>query len=296
MKKTLRNRDSVVCPPADPPVATARPQVSAAAEASTPTCRSAQCHPLDRQTPRPRLVHTSESAPVTVECTDPISLRRCRQPHTQGVCATPPKPARTARRSSPRRLDEARGDRATVSDADAAFDFYVNKLGWRLDADFGGPDGRQLLQVTPPGSACSVHFGPGVRRLLPARPITSSWSWPTSRPRTLHRAVVVSTSATCSTAFQTGTPSRGVIQTATRTRRSRPSAIRTATPGPCRRSQSGCRAGESRPRRPRRRRERRRTCSTRPPTPRCVRSSRASARLVESARVVPPRGLRRQHV
>ena len=54
-----------------------------------------------------------------------------------------------------------------VSDVDAAFEFYVTKLGWRLDADFGGPSGRQLVQVTPPGSACSVHFGPGVTSATP---------------------------------------------------------------------------------------------------------------------------------
>jgi catechol 2,3-dioxygenase-like lactoylglutathione lyase family enzyme len=45
-----------------------------------------------------------------------------------------------------------------VSDVDRAKDFYQS-LGWRLDADipFGG-DAR-IVQLTPPGSACSVSFG-----------------------------------------------------------------------------------------------------------------------------------------
>jgi catechol 2,3-dioxygenase-like lactoylglutathione lyase family enzyme len=48
-----------------------------------------------------------------------------------------------------------------VSDADRAKAFYTG-LGWRLDADFAaGPDFR-VIQVTPPGSACSVIFGTGV--------------------------------------------------------------------------------------------------------------------------------------
>jgi catechol 2,3-dioxygenase-like lactoylglutathione lyase family enzyme len=45
-----------------------------------------------------------------------------------------------------------------VSDVDRAKDFYT-KLGWRLDADVAGDDGFRVIQVTPPGSACSVIFG-----------------------------------------------------------------------------------------------------------------------------------------
>ena len=41
-----------------------------------------------------------------------------------------------------------------VSDVDRARDFYVN-MGWRLDAT---PPG--VVQLTPPGSGCSVQFGP----------------------------------------------------------------------------------------------------------------------------------------
>lgn len=53
-----------------------------------------------------------------------------------------------------------------VSDVDRVRDFY-QALGWRLDADFAtGPDFR-VVQVTPPGSACSVIFGTGVTTAAP---------------------------------------------------------------------------------------------------------------------------------
>ena len=53
-----------------------------------------------------------------------------------------------------------------VADVDRAKDFYKD-LGWRLDADFtSGPDFR-VVQLTPPGSACSVIFGTGVTSAAP---------------------------------------------------------------------------------------------------------------------------------
>jgi len=53
-----------------------------------------------------------------------------------------------------------------VSDVDRARDFYVS-LGWRLDADFPVEDGYRVVQVTPPGSGCSVIFGEGVSAAEP---------------------------------------------------------------------------------------------------------------------------------
>ncbi len=49
-----------------------------------------------------------------------------------------------------------------VSDVDRAKGFYVEKLGWRLDADFPIHEGYRIVQVTPPGSECSVIFGQGL--------------------------------------------------------------------------------------------------------------------------------------
>ncbi|MDX0541697.1 glyoxalase [Sinorhizobium medicae] len=45
-----------------------------------------------------------------------------------------------------------------VSDIDCAKEFYAS-LGWRLDADFAGPDDYRVIQFTPPGSGASVIFG-----------------------------------------------------------------------------------------------------------------------------------------
>src|SRR3954447_9922545 len=45
-----------------------------------------------------------------------------------------------------------------VSDVDRAKEFYVS-LGWRLDADFPFDNGFRVVQLTPPGSGCSVQFG-----------------------------------------------------------------------------------------------------------------------------------------
>ena len=53
-----------------------------------------------------------------------------------------------------------------VSDVDRAKQFYA-KLGWRLDADFAGPDDYRVIQFTPPGSNTSVIFGKNVTRAAP---------------------------------------------------------------------------------------------------------------------------------
>jgi catechol 2,3-dioxygenase-like lactoylglutathione lyase family enzyme len=45
-----------------------------------------------------------------------------------------------------------------VADVDRAKVFYES-LGWRLDADFAGEGGFRVVQLTPPGSACSIIFG-----------------------------------------------------------------------------------------------------------------------------------------
>jgi catechol 2,3-dioxygenase-like lactoylglutathione lyase family enzyme len=52
-----------------------------------------------------------------------------------------------------------------VSDLDRAKEFYVG-LGWRLDADFSG-GGDRVLQLTPPGSPASIHFGSNLSSMAP---------------------------------------------------------------------------------------------------------------------------------
>jgi predicted enzyme related to lactoylglutathione lyase len=51
-----------------------------------------------------------------------------------------------------------------VTDIDRAKAFY-ERLGWRLDADFTHGSDR-VIQFTPPGSPCSVHFG----TVIPTKP------------------------------------------------------------------------------------------------------------------------------
>ena len=53
-----------------------------------------------------------------------------------------------------------------VTDVDRAKRFYES-LGWRLDADFPGPNGWRVVQFTPPGSPCSIHFGKGLTTAAP---------------------------------------------------------------------------------------------------------------------------------
>jgi catechol 2,3-dioxygenase-like lactoylglutathione lyase family enzyme len=53
-----------------------------------------------------------------------------------------------------------------VSDVDRAKEFYGG-LGWRLDADFAFDNGFRVVQLTPPGSACSVQFGTNITSAAP---------------------------------------------------------------------------------------------------------------------------------
>jgi catechol 2,3-dioxygenase-like lactoylglutathione lyase family enzyme len=52
-----------------------------------------------------------------------------------------------------------------VSDVERAKEFYL-RLGWRLDADFRDGD-KRAIQLTPPGSPCSIQFAPDA---TPAEP------------------------------------------------------------------------------------------------------------------------------
>src|SRR3712207_2577779 len=50
-----------------------------------------------------------------------------------------------------------------VADVDRAKAFYADKLGFNLDHDISPPgEGRRLVQLTPPGSGCSIVIGEGV--------------------------------------------------------------------------------------------------------------------------------------
>ncbi|UJR82936.1 VOC family protein [Sandaracinus amylolyticus] len=53
-----------------------------------------------------------------------------------------------------------------VSDVDRAKAFYTG-LGWRLDAEIGDGKTFRGVQMTPPGSQCSIHFGTGIPSAAP---------------------------------------------------------------------------------------------------------------------------------
>jgi len=53
-----------------------------------------------------------------------------------------------------------------VSDVDRAKRFYGG-LGLRLDADFAAGDDFRVIQLTPPGSPCSIIFGTGLSLATP---------------------------------------------------------------------------------------------------------------------------------
>lgn len=56
-----------------------------------------------------------------------------------------------------------------VSDMDRAKEFYVEKAGFKVDVDSQPSDVFRVIQLTPPGSACSISFvkGPGTPDMKP---------------------------------------------------------------------------------------------------------------------------------
>ena len=49
-----------------------------------------------------------------------------------------------------------------VADIDRALRFYADQAGFTLDVDVAPQDGVRFVQLTPPGSACSICFGVGL--------------------------------------------------------------------------------------------------------------------------------------
>jgi catechol 2,3-dioxygenase-like lactoylglutathione lyase family enzyme len=54
-----------------------------------------------------------------------------------------------------------------VSDVDRAKAFYIEKAGFRLDVDHQPSETFRVVQLTPPGSACSITFGTGITDAAP---------------------------------------------------------------------------------------------------------------------------------
>jgi catechol 2,3-dioxygenase-like lactoylglutathione lyase family enzyme len=73
-----------------------------------------------------------------------------------------------------------------VSNVDRAKEFYT-RLGWRLDDDIVAGDDFRVVQMTPPGSGCSISFGKG---LTPAAPGSFRGGLIVSDIEAAHRAFV----------------------------------------------------------------------------------------------------------
>ena len=54
-----------------------------------------------------------------------------------------------------------------VSDVDRAKAFYVDQIGFNADHDHQVTDELRFVQLTPPGSACSIAIGTGLSQMAP---------------------------------------------------------------------------------------------------------------------------------
>ena len=54
-----------------------------------------------------------------------------------------------------------------VSDTDRAKSFYVDRVGFHADHDQRVSPQLRFVQLTPPGSACSIAFGEGLTDMAP---------------------------------------------------------------------------------------------------------------------------------
>ncbi len=45
-----------------------------------------------------------------------------------------------------------------VSDIDRSLAFYAERVGFKLDVDYRPTPGFRIVQLTPPGSACSIQL------------------------------------------------------------------------------------------------------------------------------------------
>jgi catechol 2,3-dioxygenase-like lactoylglutathione lyase family enzyme len=62
-----------------------------------------------------------------------------------------------------------------VSDVDKAAAFYAQQAGFALDVDYHPSCDFRVVQLTPPGSACSVQIGVGLTDARLGRPAPPAW-------------------------------------------------------------------------------------------------------------------------
>jgi catechol 2,3-dioxygenase-like lactoylglutathione lyase family enzyme len=60
-----------------------------------------------------------------------------------------------------------------VTDVDRAKTFYTEKVGFNCDLDVNPGNGMRVIQLTPPGSACSIVIGTGMPEIAKMQPGSS---------------------------------------------------------------------------------------------------------------------------
>ncbi len=82
-----------------------------------------------------------------------------------------------------------------VTDVDRALRFYVDQVGFSLDVDYSPTNAFRVVQLTPPGSSCSIQVGKGLTN-APAGSLRNIYlvvaDLETARKRLLERGVNVS--------------------------------------------------------------------------------------------------------
>jgi catechol 2,3-dioxygenase-like lactoylglutathione lyase family enzyme len=127
-----------------------------------------------------------------------------------------------------------------VTDVDQAAAFYTQQAGFALDVDYHRAGDFRVVQLTPPGSACSVQFGVGLTGAAPGSVRGTYLPSPTSRRPVVNSPDAASKSAPSGTSRPSTTGraagSRGPTRNAATTPASPSSPTWTATPGSSRRS------------------------------------------------------------
>jgi len=54
-----------------------------------------------------------------------------------------------------------------VTDVDRALRFYADQVGFVVDVDYSPKDSFRVVQLTPPGSGCSIQIGKGITDAAP---------------------------------------------------------------------------------------------------------------------------------
>ena len=92
-----------------------------------------------------------------------LDVRRRDRPRDRRIGSSQPCWTRRLPRAGRRRwTTSCRSSRCTSRDVDKAAAFYTEQVGFTLDVDYHPAPDFRVVQLTPPGSACSVQLGVGL--------------------------------------------------------------------------------------------------------------------------------------